>query len=189
MVLALASALPVTSTAGDAERCVAAKLRATGQKSVGLLECHARGARRGGARADCVARIHDRFMSTWARIDSRLGCMNASDAVAIEGKVDAFVADVVAALPSTTSTTMTPTSTCPPSTAFYCGQTCVPDVSLCPVGMTCTATGASTCACVGPTIPCGDLAGNFCQWGACPVGMACAADPGSTSCPPSCRCQ
>jgi hypothetical protein len=132
------------------------------------------------------------------RLEATGGCATTNDRDDIEGRVDAFVADLLATLPPTTTSSTTSTSTtitatttsCPPTTAFYCGvnaPTCGPP-ALCPLGMTCTDTG-SGCACVGDSIPCGSLAGNFCRWGTRPAGTTCGVDPGSTSCPPSCSCQ
>ena len=103
------------------------------------------------------------------------------------------------------SSTVTTTSSCPPATAAYCGAAdcgyggmpgCpqfLGPTPLCPSGMTCTATGASTCACTGESIPCGDprlsgLTCNFCKWGTCPLGMVCGGVPKDGSCGFDCAC-
>ena len=103
------------------------------------------------------------------------------------------------------SSTVTTTSSCPPATAAYCGAAdcgiggmpgCpqfLGQPPLCPSGMTCTATGESTCACTGESIPCGDsrlsgLTCNFCKWGTCPLGMVCGGVPKDGSCGFDCAC-
>jgi hypothetical protein len=102
--------------------------------------------------------------------------------------------------PATTSVTTTTTSTCPPATAFYCGDVgcgggspaCPGLPALCPSGMSCTTTGA-TCGCTGESIPCGDprlsgLTCNFCKWGTCPPGMTCGGVPKQGECGFDCAC-
>jgi hypothetical protein len=192
-LLAVAVTAPVASAATDAERCAAAKLRAAGQKAKARLYCYGRGALAGttvdGA---CLAKIESKFSATWARIEGRGGCATTNDAGDIEARVDDFAADVVNALAPATATTVTTTSTCPPTTAFYCGSFCptFPGiVALCPAGTTCVMTGPSSCECQGAVLSCGSLVGNFCRWGDCPAGTRCKSDSGSTSCPPSCSCQ
>jgi hypothetical protein len=186
---------PVANAGDPALRCTAAKLRAAGQKVQGKLGCHARGLLDGGgADAGCLAKVEAKFLARWGRIEGKGGCPVVGDAAAVEDRVDAFVADLVDALPpgTSTSTTTTTTSSCPPTTAFYCGNFCPGPgpPPLCPSGKTCVV-GETGCSCVGDPIPCGNLigAGNFCRWGECPPGLTCAADPGSTSCPPACSCQ
>ena len=83
------------------------------------------------------------------------------------------------------TTTSTSTSTCPPTTALYCGMSGCAPPALCPPGMICSG---ATCRCEGPAVPCGDLRGALCRWGTCPDGMTCGTDPTSTACPPTCAC-
>ena len=188
IAVVVVAAPAVAATSG--ERCAAAKLRAAARKAKGLVQCHASGFGEGGsADPGCLAKVEARFAVTWARIETRGGCATMDDVDDVEALVDTFVADLTGMLPAstTTSTTVTPTSTCPPLTALYCGVSgCPPFQALCPPGLSCDQ---ATCACVGPAIPCGDLHNpNFCRWGECPSGMTCGVDPGSTSCPPSCAC-
>jgi hypothetical protein len=204
-LLAIAIAAVVLATpavaATSGERCAAAKMRAAARKAKGLVQCHVSAVDDGGsADAGCLAKVQQRFVTTWARIEARGGCVTTGDLDDIEAIVDAFVAFLTSMLPastttsfgpattSTSSTTVTVTSSCPPLTAFYCGVGgCGPfPPPLCPPGLTCDL---QTCTCVGPAIPCGDLHNpNFCRWGECPSGMTCGADPTSTSCPQSCAC-
>jgi hypothetical protein len=193
-LLAVAVASPPGSAAAtDAARCAAAKLRVAGQKAKARLYCYGRGAL-AGATVDalCLAKVESKFAAAWARIEGHGGCATTNDAGDIEGRVDDFAADVAAALAPATATTVVTTSTCPPTTAFYCGSFCPTTpgiVALCPAGTTCVITGPSSCECQGAVISCGSLVGNFCRWGACPAGTTCMSDSGSTSCPPSCSCQ
>jgi hypothetical protein len=188
LAVAIAAAVLATSAvaATPADRCADAKLRAAVRKAKGLVQCHV-----SSADAGCLAKVEARFAATWTRIEARGGCVTVGDLADVEALVDGFVGDLTAMLPatSTTSTTVTPTSTCPPLTAFYCGSGgCGPfPPPLCPQGLTCDL---DTCTCVGPAVPCGDLHNpNFCRWGECPAGTTCKVDPGSTSCPASCACQ
>jgi len=195
-VACIVAATAVSSTT-PAERCAAAKLRAAARKTNGKLRCHATGALRGStADAGCLARVETRYLASWTKIEGRGGCYTTNDADAVEARVDEFVDGLVAALPATSTTTVT-TSTCPPTTAFYCAQNGFCPTGgpfpplLCPSGTTCVTTGTNSCECQGDPIPCGSIpgAGNFCQWGTCPAGLTCKSDPGSTSCPPACACQ
>jgi hypothetical protein len=188
--------IPMVGMASPGERCAAAKLRAAAQKASGKLRCHARAVLRGSAPdAACLAKIEAKFQATWARIEDRGGCATTNDAADVEQRVDAFVDGLVVALPpstSTTSTTVTPTTSCPPLTALYCGISACPGFGpppLCPTGMTCVTIPAGSCECVGDPIPCGSLNGNLCRWGTCPVGQTCGTDPNSTVCPRGCGCQ
>ena len=186
----LATVPPASGARSPEARCAAAKLTAAAQKAQKRAKCVAAGVLDGGgATPECLAKIEARFTAAWARIEARGGCATSGDADAIEGQVNAFVADLLQALSSSTTTTTTTGSTCPPTTAFYCGPFCGPiPVALCPVGMSCVSNG-STCGCEGPAIPCGNLRGDkFCRWGTCPPGMTCGEDPASTTCPRTCGC-
>jgi len=185
LVLAVASA---ALAAGPAEKCAAAKLRAAVQKTSGLLECRARALQAQAAPdTTCIARVQSKFVAKWTRSESRGGCAVTGDGNDVEARIDTFVAGLIDALPATTttSTTTTTSATCPPTTALYCGQSGCGLNALCPAGMTCDM---SSCACVGPAVPCGNISGNLCRWGSCPTGMTCGTDPTSTACPPACAC-
>jgi hypothetical protein len=71
---------------------------------VGKLNCQARGVLGGGGPdAECIARVESKFASVWARIEARGGCVVSGDAATVESLVDGLVADLVAAIPPTTS--------------------------------------------------------------------------------------
>lgn len=180
-------------------RCAAAKERAVAHKAGGLLGCEADAAASEQATdPNCTARVRAKFEATWTRIEARGACRTVGDAVTIEAKVDAFVAEVTLALnPTTTTTTPTTSSSCPPATAFYCNYnvfrcSLVGPPSFCPSGTACSGDNAS-CTCVGDSIPCGDprlrtLNGAFCQWGTCPAGMTCGSIPIEGQCLTDCAC-
>jgi hypothetical protein len=105
--------------------------------------------------------------------------------------VDQFVADLVDAIPpSTTTTTSTmPPPTCTPgSTIPKCAHVCTP-MGLCAPGQTCDP---GSCECVGPAVPCGDLptsaSGAICATGECPAGMTCRSELIPGTCLYSCGC-
>ncbi|HJQ84773.1 MAG TPA: hypothetical protein VKA21_11895 [Candidatus Binatia bacterium] len=186
VVVTSAGAMP---TAG--ERCAAAKILAAVKKAKAKGACHAKAVLGGDDLAACVGKAEGKFSAAWAKILAHGGCASTGDEADIESKVDAFVADLVAELPPgpTTSTTSTPTTTCPPSTAFYCGfNSCAPGLALCPAGMTCIPDG-SFCTCDGTPPPCGNLNAPMCQWGECPAGMTCGFDDTQGICPPPCVCR
>jgi hypothetical protein len=175
----------------------AAKLRAAEKKARGLVECEARAVVQGQEPDPaCIDAVEQKFMTSWARIEARGGCLTEGDAESVEAIVDAFVEDLCSALGTATTTTTTTTpSTCPTATALYCGvSACGPlPMALCPSGMSCT-TAEEGCDCVGAAIPCGDaslsgLTGDFCQWGTCPAGMTCGRVPKAEGCGYDCGCQ
>lgn len=176
-------------------RCTERKERAAARKAAGLLDCQAK-TEPSPPDPSCVAKVRQRFAEAWAKIELRGGCPTPGDVDAVEAKVDAFVADVVAELHTATTTTVTATTStsCPPATAFYCNfNTPACDLtSLCPGGQQCTGT-TGACACTGPSIACGDpqlrtLNGAFCQWGTCPSGMTCGAVAIPGQCGFDCAC-
>jgi hypothetical protein len=174
------------------DRCAAAKLRAAEKRARGLVACEARAALAGGSvDPACVAAVEQKFVLAWERIELRGGCATVGDAAAIESLVDGFVGDLTESLRTTTTTT--PSTSCPTPTALYCGVSgCAPLPALCPSGMTC-GTAAEGCGCTGPSIPCGDMrlsgpSGNFCRWGTCPAGMTCGQVPQTGACGFDCTC-
>jgi hypothetical protein len=120
-VSAVVSALRPTT---DANRCAAAKLKATGKKSLTKLGCHAQAAKRGGTvEPACLAKIEARFVAAFAKAESKPPCLTSGDAAAVEATVDGLVDDTVTAVGATTNTTVvttTTTTTLPPSDECPC---------------------------------------------------------------------
>jgi V8-like Glu-specific endopeptidase len=81
-------------------RCAADKMNATGKKAKSKLNCHAKATAAGtSVSMSCLDAAEQKFANKFASVEARGGCNNLGDAPVIEGKVDAFVADVVAELP------------------------------------------------------------------------------------------
>jgi len=81
------------------QRCAAAKLRAASKKARGKLLCGANGVNRGPlVEATCLDREETRFGARWDAAELRGGCATTHDETAVEGKVDALVDDVEAAV-------------------------------------------------------------------------------------------
>src|SRR5262245_59534751 len=72
----------------DANRCAAAKLKATGKKAKTKLGCHAKAVKQGGALDPaCLAKAEARFTSTFARAESTPPCLTSGDAGDVEDSV------------------------------------------------------------------------------------------------------
>jgi hypothetical protein len=87
-----------------AQSCAGAKMKAAG-KSAGLkLACHAKAARRGETvDSSCLARATAKLASSFAKAESRGGCITTGDASGITDMIDSSVGAFVAALRPTTS--------------------------------------------------------------------------------------
>ena len=103
LILATLLAVATSSRATTpSQQCAASKIKAAGKKAACLLYLDAKVA--GGATADpiklqqCADRLSDPEKGAFARAEARGGCAVGGDAVAVEGTVDAFVADVYGAL-------------------------------------------------------------------------------------------
>jgi hypothetical protein len=98
----------------DANRCASSKIAAASRKACAKLRCQARAAQRGVAVSpSCLQRAEARFVQSFNTAQGKGGCATSGDTATIEAKVDAFVDDTTAELPSTptTSTTGAPTTT------------------------------------------------------------------------------
>src|SRR5262249_20683265 len=103
LILATLLAVATSSRATTpSQQCAASKIKAAGKKAACLLYLDAKVA--GGATADpiklqqCADRLSDPEKGAFARAEARGGCAVGGDAMAVEGTVDAFVADVYGAL-------------------------------------------------------------------------------------------
>lgn len=120
-------------------KCQAAKLKAAAKKAACKCKLKAKQAQKGGTIDPAkVAKCESSFESAFAKNEVAGGCSTTGDAPAIEGKVDAFVADVdteLAATASTTSTTSTSSSTTTTVSSVRCrsqtdGSACGP-ITIC----------------------------------------------------------
>jgi len=172
----------------DAQRCAAAKLRATARKTYAKLRCQARGAKVGmPADSSCLSKAEAKFAQSWSRAEHRGGCATTADQSTIEGKVDAFVNDVVMELvPTSTTTTtstlitlpLTTTSVVLPSTTLTLPLTTttvvLPSTTLTLALTTTTAvlpttTSSTLIACTGVVFP-------ACSLGGCPGALHCTGN-------------
>jgi hypothetical protein len=107
---ALATALRPTTTAN---RCAATKLKAAGKKAKTKVGCHAKATRKGVAvDPQCLAKAEARFASGFSSAEAHGPCLTTDDAAGIESRVDDLMSQLVAALPSSTTTTTVPVPVC-----------------------------------------------------------------------------
>lgn len=95
-----ANALGLPATAATtAQRCAAGKIKATGVAAERLLGCHATAMKRGTAVDQaCLDRQTAKLASSFARAESRGGCVTSGDAAALDACATSFVGDVAAAV-------------------------------------------------------------------------------------------
>jgi hypothetical protein len=90
----------------DANRCAAAKLKATGKKSKTKLGCHAKAVKQGGTvDPACLSKAEARFVAAFAKAEARPPCLTTGDSVEVEDLVDDLVDGAVAGSPTTTTST------------------------------------------------------------------------------------
>lgn len=96
----------------DARLCAIRKLKAASRKSAAKVICYQK-AITAGAPVDpaCLAKADEKFAAAFARAEARGGCLTTDDAASVETTVDACVANLVGALPASTTTTVSATST------------------------------------------------------------------------------
>lgn len=98
LLLTLAALAPAAGTPD--QKCAAAKLKATGKKAAAKLKCQAKAVKAGVAiDVTCLAKAEAKFAAAFAKAEAKGGCATVGDAAAVESAVDAFVGDVVTALP------------------------------------------------------------------------------------------
>ncbi len=173
-------------------RCRDAKGKATGTAALGILKAFGRNEKKpDSAKLDAeVSKAKSKLTQAFAVAEARGGCVTSGDVQLVDGKVDLFVAEVIAALGSGTASTTTTTSggsttttTSPPS---VCDSTAPPTCGgACPSGLGCGNVGLGECRCLPPGTPCGDAAFPACG-GVCPtpIGGFCLPSVGDT-----CACQ
>lgn len=131
------------------EKCAVTKLKATFKKAAAKGACYGKAvAANVPVDSGCLVKAEQAFLASFQKAEAKGGCATTGDAAAIEGAVDAFVAQVVNALPPapTTSTTSTTTTT---TTLPACGDAAAPQCNgTCPQPATCAfVTSSGTCQC------------------------------------------
>jgi hypothetical protein len=81
-------------------KCTALKLKDAGKKASAKAKCHSKAAAKSVAVAPaCLSKAETKFDAVWAKAEGRNDCLAPTgDLAAIEGKVDAFIADLVSEL-------------------------------------------------------------------------------------------
>jgi hypothetical protein len=87
-------AVVIAAPAAAANKCAGNKIKATGKKAYCLLAREAKEAANGTLDAVAVQKCRDKFSATFVKSEATLSCLTVGDDATIEGKVDAFVADV-----------------------------------------------------------------------------------------------
>ena len=153
MVLAVFAGLASSSVrAGHetpGEKCAVAKLKATFKKAAAKGACYQKAvAANVPVDPGCLVKAEQAFLAAFQKAEAKNVCATTGDAAALEGAVDAFVAQVVNALPPvpTTSTTSTTTTS---TTLPACGDAAAPQCNgTCPSPAHCAfTTGSGTCQC------------------------------------------
>jgi hypothetical protein len=159
LVVGLIAGMSLLSGAAwaDTKGCAAAKLRAAAKKASTKIGCHRRAILSGAPLdADCIAKAEERFLRAFAAAEARGGCATTSDADEVEAAVDQFVADLVAMLPVTTTTSTSTTSSSSPPSTINCGSG-----MSCSAGLSCGSNGEH-CQLV-PQCFCGGSFSCFCS--------------------------
>jgi hypothetical protein len=101
VTLAVAAVSVSVAEAGPtpAQKCTGSKLKATGKKAAAKLKCHEKAIKKGIAvDPACLAKAEEKFADAFAKAEAKGGCLTTGDTGSIEGLVDTFVDDAVAAL-------------------------------------------------------------------------------------------
>ena len=121
----------------DAPHCAAAKLRAAAKKASTKIACHRKALLTGTpVDDDCLARAEERFLRAFAAAEARGDCVTEMDAGDVEAAVDQFVADLLARLPASTTTSTSTTTSSSTSPTLSCGGG-----ASCAVGASCSDAG------------------------------------------------
>ena len=138
LVAALASNPGHAGRQTPGEKCAITKLKATFKKATAKGTCYQKAvAANLAVDPKCLTKAEEAFLASFQKAEAKGGCATTGDAASIEGIVDAFVAQVVNALPPnpTTSTTSTTTTT---TTLPACGNAAAPLCNgACPQPATC----------------------------------------------------
>src|SRR4029453_10104087 len=177
----------------DANRCAAAKLKATGKKAKTKIGCHAKATARGvTVDAACLAMAEARFVAAFAKAESRPPCLTSGDAASVESLVDTLFADAVAALPSPPTTTTTAPPVCGDGVRNQPQEQCDG-----PDSANCSGLCQPDCTCPPPVCGNGVLEGSeaceegilgFCEmafFGGCEGCQCCVSDVDATCVAPS----
>lgn len=92
------AAVARAETAG--EKCAIAKLKAAAKKASAKVACHTKAIKNGDlVDSDCLMTAEEKFNAAFAKAQDKGGCLFSGDTSIVEGYVDDFVSQVVAAEP------------------------------------------------------------------------------------------
>ncbi len=200
IALALAGALIALTLATPSHAtlnaCSAGKKKCVAKKAAAMLKCHSKNEKPPAGLtpakfAACIQKAKDKFdggadptKGCFAKLETKFpaGCLTINDTVALEGKVDAFVGDVVCELDAGSGTCPTPTLTPTPTPTATPSPGCVPNGQLCATSSQCCSMSCMANQCQ-PTCTDGMQDGNEtgvdCGGGTCPqcpLGQGCATN-------------
>lgn len=159
-----------------AQKCEAAKIKSAGKEARCLLNVYSAAAAKGGSPDSTkVQKCKDALSKRYTKLEAKGTCTTSGDTGAIEGKVDAFAADVNSEL-------VGGGTGCTPG-CLATGQGCTADAECC--SLTCNS-GSHDCGCaqVGGccTGSAGCCSGQACVGGRCPCVPSNGACGGNSDC-------
>ncbi len=102
-VITVASLLVVTSgwaATDPALKCESIKIAAAGKKVAGVLKCHGKSLSSGDpVDPNCLTKANEKLASAFTKAEQNVACTDPGDQATVEGKVDAFTAAMLVALP------------------------------------------------------------------------------------------
>lgn len=160
-----------------AEKCAAAKTKATGKAMSGVLKCQAAALKK-GMKVDqaCLQKVGDKLQDAFGKAEAGAACITTGDFPFLSALIDRFRQFIDVQLIPTFPTAVA----CKSAGASACDGTC-------PEGQFCRQTGV-LCECVTPA--CGEIGGAPWCYGECPpeapicanVNGTCQCTPGNTPC-------
>ena len=151
-----------------AASCKASKAKATGKKASSLMKAFGKNIKSSDPLklAQSISKTESKFTKGFAKAEAKGGCLTTGDAGAIEAKVDAFVADVVADFgPACGDDIAAGTEQCDGADAPECPGLCQPNC-ICPAPV-----------CGNGVLEAGEACESPCSTGApCGVGQLCGVD-------------
>jgi len=80
-------------------KCSASKLKVSSKKAADKAKCYVKALTKGTTiDPTCLSKAEEKYSSSFAKAEAKGGCLTTGDAATIEGKVDAFIADLVSEL-------------------------------------------------------------------------------------------
>jgi hypothetical protein len=114
IALGLAVAIPAMAAKNPAAICATAKQKAAAKKLTMKVMCHGKAIKKGEpVDATCLMKAETKFNESFTKAEAKGGCTTIGDTADIEMLIDTTLADLLEALPGTTTTTSTTSTTVP----------------------------------------------------------------------------